>query len=99
LVGAELGIRVKLEIRKPQPHEEAEALSWAVWSCEASSFEWGYEDTETCLILDGEAMVEAAGKEWRFGKGDWVVFPKGLACRWNVIKPVTKRYKFGTQTS
>jgi uncharacterized cupin superfamily protein len=86
---------LKLEIRKPSPQETALAASWPIWSCDASSFEWGYADDETCLVLEGEALVEALGKEWRFGAGDWVVFPKGLACRWNVIIPLKKHYLNG----
>jgi uncharacterized cupin superfamily protein len=82
-------------IRKPTPDEAAEASNWPVWSCEASSFEWGYADTETCLVLEGEVRLEAMGKEFKFGAGDWVVFPKGLACRWNVSKAVRKHYRFG----
>jgi uncharacterized protein len=86
---------MKIEIRPYSAEEKAEASSWPIWTCEASSFEWGYDDTETCLILEGEVMLEALGKEWHFGAGDWVVLPKGLACRWNVIKAVRKHYQFG----
>ena len=31
----------------------------------------------------------------KFSAGDFVVFPKGLKCRWRVIKPVRKHYTFG----
>jgi uncharacterized cupin superfamily protein len=75
--------------------ERSRASSWPIWSCEASSFEWGYADTETCLIIEGRAVVEALGKEHAFGAGDWVVFPKGLACRWHVKEAVKKHYQFG----
>jgi len=27
--------------------------------------------------------------------GDFVVFPKGLTCRWNVLQPIRKHYSFG----
>jgi uncharacterized cupin superfamily protein len=84
-----------VEIRPCSPEERTQALLWPVWSCEPSSFEWGYDDTETSLILEGEVMLEAMGKEWRFGAGDWVVLPKGLACRWNVLKSVRKHYQLG----
>lgn len=86
---------MEIIVRKPTGPERAQAVSWPVWTCEPSSFEWGYADTETCLILEGEGMVEARGKEYNFGPGDWVVFPKGLACRWNVKKAVKKHYTFG----
>ena len=51
--------------------------------------------TKPGVIETVRGMVEAMGKEWRFGAGDWVVFPKGLACRWHVLNPVKKYYKFG----
>jgi uncharacterized cupin superfamily protein len=86
---------LKPVIRRPSAAEAALAAQWPVWSCEASSFEWGYAEDETCLILEGEAVVEALGKEWPFAAGDWVVFPKGLACRWRVIKAMKKHYRNG----
>ena len=84
-----------IEIRKPNVQELATAAAWPIWTCEPTTFEWGYADTETSLILEGLALVEALGKEYHFGAGDWVVFPKGLACRWHVKKAIKKHYRFG----
>jgi hypothetical protein len=81
-------------IRKPSDAEAAEASTWPIWTCEPSVFEWGYAATERCLLLEGEAVVEAWGKEFRFGAGDYVVFAKGLACRWRVTKTIRKHYLF-----
>ena len=86
---------MNIEIRKPSAEERALSLTWPIWTCEPTSFEWGYADTETSMILEGEALVEARGKEYSIGAGDWVIFPKGLACRWNVIKAVKKHHYFG----
>ena len=33
--------------------------------------------------------------EIKISKGDYVIFPKGLKCRWKVMKPVRKHYNFG----
>ena len=82
------------KIRKPTPAEAELAATWKVWTCEPSVFEWGYSATEHCLMLEGEAVVEARGAEFKFGPGDYVVFPKGLACRWRVITAVKKHYWF-----
>ena len=30
---------------------------WPVWSKEVSTFEWSYDSTEICYILEGEAIV------------------------------------------
>jgi uncharacterized cupin superfamily protein len=85
---------LEIVIRKPTPAEAAEASGWPIWTCEPSSFEWGYDRTERCLLLEGAAVVEAMGREFPFGAGDYVVFPKGLACRWRVTKAVRKHYTF-----
>lgn len=85
---------MKIEIRKPTPEEADAAKAWKIWTCQPSSFEWGYSQTETCLMLEGRAKVEAMGREFVFEAGDWVVFPKGLACRWHVIEAVKKHYVF-----
>jgi uncharacterized cupin superfamily protein len=83
-----------IQIRKPSEAEKAEAAGWPLWECQPSSFEWGYAQEEQCWLLEGEVRVEARGKEFSFGAGDFVVFPKGLACRWHVEKAVRKHYRF-----
>ena len=75
--------------------EENNIHSWAIWSCEVSEFPWTYSDTETCLILEGEVIVTTDHEEVTIGPGDFVVFPKGLSCRWNVIQHIRKHYSFG----
>ena len=60
------------------------------------SFDWTYEDQETCLLLEGEVTVTPeGGTSVRFGAGDLVVFPAGMDCRWDVKKAVRKHYRFG----
>ena len=83
-----------IEVRKPTPEENREARSWPVWTKEPSSFDWEYDRKETCLILEGNATVEAEGDAVRFGAGDWVVFPQGLRCVWNISEGIRKYYKF-----
>ena len=31
--------------------------NWPIWTCDASSFDWIYNDQETCLLLEGEMTV------------------------------------------
>lgn len=63
---------------------------------EASEFPWEYDQQETCLIIAGEVTVtNGQGERFDFGAGDWVVFPKGLTCRWKIKKHVQKHYHFG----
>ena len=69
--------------------------SWPIWSCEISEFDWEYNDRESCYLLDGEVEVQSEFETVTFCAGDFVVFPKGLKCRWRVIRPVRKHYTFG----
>ena len=68
---------------------------WPIWTKGVSTFPWTYDSIEECLILDGQVTVEIKdGKKVKFGKGDFVTFPKGLSCTWIVEKPVRKHYNF-----
>ncbi|HBB67211.1 MAG: cupin [Elusimicrobia bacterium GWA2_56_46] len=86
---------MKIEVRKPTEKEREEASSWPVWEKEVSSFPWHYGEKEVCLILEGEVTVKAGSGEVSFGSGDYVIFPEGLDCVWNIKKAVRKHYKFG----
>ena len=68
--------------------------SWGTWECGVSTFPWSYDAKETCYILEGNVVVETKDQKVEFKKGDLVVFPKGLTCKWTVLKPVRKYYKF-----
>ncbi|MCX5785919.1 MAG: cupin domain-containing protein [Elusimicrobia bacterium] len=86
---------MKIEVRKPTESERKEASGWPVWEKEVSSFPWSYSEKETCLILEGEITVKAGKDEVSFKGGDYVIFPEGLECVWNIRKAVRKHYKFG----
>ena len=49
------------------------------------------------LTFPTVTAVEVSGnfETVKFGVDDYVVFPRGLKCRWKVIKPVKKHYSFG----
>lgn len=87
---------MKPEIRKPTEQERREASSWPIWTKEVSEFPYEYDVKETCLILEGEVTVtNESGEQFRFGAGDWVVFPQGMRCTWKISRPVRKHYNFG----
>jgi uncharacterized cupin superfamily protein len=70
-------------------------FSWPVWKKEVSTFDWAYDSVEECYFLEGKVTVRTAdGKEVKFGKGDFVTFPKGLSCAWEISEAVTKHYRF-----
>jgi len=87
----------KITVKKPTEKElqELEVKSWGTWTCEKSEFDWTYSDKETCYILEGKVTVKTSDGQTDFSKGDLVIFPKGLSCRWIVHEPVKKHYKFG----
>jgi len=86
-----------IEVHKATPDEikKLGAKSWPIWECEPSSFDYHYDQKETCLILEGQVTVEAKDEKVSFGPGDLVIFPKGLSCKWHVKKAVRKHYQFG----
>ncbi|MCB1195451.1 cupin domain-containing protein [bacterium] len=86
---------MKPEIRMPTPKEKETAQSWPVWEKEPSSFPWEYSAKETCLILEGNVTVtNEQGEQFHFGAGAYVIFPKGMKCRWHIKKAVRKHYAF-----
>ncbi|AEJ61804.1 protein of unknown function DUF861 cupin_3 [Spirochaeta thermophila DSM 6578] len=70
--------------------------SWPVWSCGVERFPWIYDEDEECLILEGRVIVETPdGKKVEIKAGDFVRFPKGLSCIWDVKEPIRKHYLLG----
>jgi uncharacterized cupin superfamily protein len=88
---------MKIEIRKPnmEDMEKQGVMSWPIWEKEISRFDWHYDETEECYLLEGKVVVETEdGEKVKFGRGDFVTFPKGLSCAWDIKKPVKKHYNF-----
>jgi len=81
-------------VKKPTELEISQMQSKPVWECGVSKFDWHYDSEETCLIIEGEVTVTHDDGSVSFNAGDYVVFPKGLSCVWNVTKPVKKHYVF-----
>ena len=84
----------EIQVTKPSDEQIAEATQWPTWSCDVSTFDWHYDQQETCYVLAGEVTVTAGGEQVSFGPGDMVVFPRGMDCVWKVTAPVKKHYKF-----
>jgi len=81
---------MEIKVSKPAEKEVAEMKSNPVWTCDESEFDWYYDREETCLIIEGDVTVKYSSKSVSFIAGDYVVFPKGLSCVWQVKKPVRK---------
>lgn len=88
---------MKIEVKKPT-EEELKSLnvdSWGTWSAEVSEFDWEYDTSERCYILEGKVVVTTdEGEEVEINKGDLVLFPKGLKCKWKILEPIKKVYRF-----
>lgn len=69
--------------------------SWPLWQSPVTEFDWQYSDSEACLFIEGKAVISWAEGSVIVSAGDFVLFPSGLSCRWKVMEPVTKHYKFG----
>jgi len=67
---------------------------WPIWEKEASDFDWEYDQTEECLLLEGKVTVKTANGEYAFGAGDFVTFVNGLSCHWTIHEDVKKHYNF-----
>jgi len=85
---------VKIEKLPEDKLKKIGVFSWPIWEKEISKFDWHYDSTETCYILKGKVTVETKDQKKTFGPGDFVTFPKGLDCVWNITEPVKKHYNF-----
>ena len=87
----------KIRVERPSPKdlERRGVYQWPLWEKETSSFDWSYDAEEKCYFLKGDVTVEAGGEKIRIKEGDFVTFPKGLRCRWNITRPVRKHYQLG----
>ena len=86
---------IKVEKLNKAELEKRGIFAWPIWTKEVSRFDWNYDSIEECFFLSGRVTVETKdGKRVSFGKGDFVTFPKGLSCTWDIKEPVKKHYNF-----
>ena len=89
----------KISVEKnpdPKRLEELGVYEWSIWTKEASEFPWSYDESETCYFLEGDVVVTPEdGDPVEVGKGDLVIFPKGMSCTWKIRKDVKKHFIFG----
>ena len=92
---AHAALKITVERPNEQRLNELNVSSWPIWTKEASTFEWHYDEPETCYFLEGEVTVKTAEGDVSIRKGDLVTFPSGLDCTWQVKQAVRKHYRFG----
>mgnify|MGYP001579186608 CR=1 FL=1 len=87
--------RIKVERPTQEKLTQLGITKWPIWTKEASTFDWEYDEPETCYFLEGKVMVKTDQGSVTIKPGDLVTFPKGLACTWHVTRPVRKHYRLG----
>lgn len=87
-------MKIKIEQLSEEAIEERQISTWPVWEKEVSEFDWYYDQTEVCYILEGEVVVTTDKEKVTIKAGDYVTFPAGLSCRWKILKPIRKHYTF-----
>lgn len=86
--------KIKIENMEYREAKKLGIEDWSQWSSEVSNFDWYYEETETCYILEGEVIVTTSEERVHIREGMLVTFPKGLECVWDVRRPLRKKYIF-----
>lgn len=88
-------MEIKVEKLAQDELKKIGVFSWPIWEKEVSRFDWHYDSVERCYFLEGSVVVETKdGESVKFGKGDFVTFPKGLTCVWDIKEAVRKHYNF-----
>jgi uncharacterized cupin superfamily protein len=74
--------------------EQEGVFDWPIWEHDEEKFDWFYDKTELCYILEGEADITTEFESFTIKAGDFVTFPKGLECVWDIQSAVKKHYSF-----
>ncbi len=87
---------MRIEIEQPEQEEleEAGVFSWPVWEHDEDKIEWYYEKTEHCYIIEGSATVISEFDSITVKPGDYLIFPAGLECVWDILSKIRKHYTF-----
>lgn len=87
-------MKIKIKNLSDKEIDKKKIKSWPIWEKEVSRFDWHYDETEQCLIIEGKALIETDDGKVEIKEGDFVEFPKGLSCIWDVKKDIKKYYNF-----
>jgi uncharacterized protein len=74
--------------------KELGVFRWPVWEKEESKFDWYYDSQERCYILEGSVDIITEFEQITLHPGDFVTFPKGLECVWDINSTIRKHYSF-----
>lgn len=87
-------MRISVDMLDREELEEMDVYSWPVWEHDEDKFEWYFDKTERCLIVAGEATITSEFESITIKTGDFVTFPAGLECVWDIQYAIKKHYSF-----
>lgn len=87
-------MRVEVTQYSQEELEQEGVFEWEIWEHDEDKFEWFYDQTELCYILEGEAVITTEFDSYTIKAGDFVTFPKGLECVWDIQSAIKKHYSF-----
>ena len=85
-------MRIEIDQLEQEELDELDVFSWPVWEHDEEKFEWYYDKTEQCYIVAGEATIVSEFESVTIKTGDFVTFPAGLECVWDIQSAVRKHY-------
>lgn len=87
---------MRIEVDQPDINEleDNDVFSWPIWEHEEDKFDWYYDQTELCFIVEGEVTITTEFESITVKAGDFVTLPKGLDCVWDIHSAVKKHYSF-----
>ncbi len=74
--------------------KEKGVFDWPIWTKNASTFDWSYDSTEQCYIIEGNVIIKSSEGDIQLQTGDFVTFKKGLSCTWIIKDDIRKHYNF-----
>ena len=70
--------------------------NWPIGEYEPSIFQYKYNEKEICLIIEGQAIIKSLeGATYNIKSGDFIAFPAGFSCEWEIIRKIKKHYRLG----
>jgi len=87
-------MRIEIDQLEQEELEEMDVFSWPIQKYDEEKFEWYYDKTEHCYIISGEATIVSEFESITVKTGDFVTFPAGLECVWDVESTIRKHYSF-----
>jgi uncharacterized protein len=85
-------MRIEIDQLEHEELEELDVFSWPIWERDEEKFEWYYDKAEQCYIISGEATIVSEFESVTIKTGDFVTFPAGLECVWDIQSAVRKHY-------